>query len=198
MLEMFRQEFGNFYEKETGKNFDFRNQNGISDYTNFIDQFFSLKNIQDIFKRVGIKEEDLDYFKQVFSKILSAGGGQKDKDGKSIMDRPIGVTVSFVGSDDKLRTWSGNNQFDRSMLVKLINDPLSLTDREIALLTSGTETIYDEDGSVTTKKSRGNKRRVSSSKKKFDRVAEIDKVLKQKEKLLEEQYNLTQQRDSFQ
>lgn len=198
MLEMFRQEFGNFYEKETGKNFDFRNQNGILDYTNFIDQFFSLKNIQDIFKRVGIREEDLDYFKQVFSKILSAGGGQKDKDDKSIMDRPIGVTVSFVGSDNKLRTWSGSNQFDRSMLGNLISNPLSLTDREIALLTSGTETIYDEDGSVTTKKSRGNKRRVSSSRKKFDRVAEIDKVLKQKEKLLEEQYNLTQQRDSFQ
>lgn len=198
MLEMFRQEFGNFYEKETGKNFDFRNQNGILDYTNFIDQFFSLKNIQDIFKRVGIREEDLDYFKQVFSKILSAGGGQKDKDDKSIMDRPIGVTVSFVGSDNKLRTWSGSNQFDRSMFGNLISNPLSLTDREIALLTSGTETIYDEDGSVTTKKSRGNKRRVSSSRKKFDRVAEIDKVLKQKEKLLEEQYNLTQQRDSFQ
>lgn len=198
MLEMFRQEFGNFYEKETGKNFDFRNQNGILDYTNFIDQFFSLKNIQDIFKRAGIREEDLDYFKQVFSKILSAGGGQKDKDDKSIMDRPIGVTVSFVGSDNKLRTWSGSNQFDRSMLGNLISNPLSLTDREIALLTSGTETIYDEDGSVTTKKSRGNKRRVSSSRKKFDRVAEIDKVLKQKEKLLEEQYNLTQQRDSFQ
>lgn len=198
MLEMFRQEFGNFYEKETGKNFDFRNQNGILDYTNLIDQFFSLKNIQDIFKRVGIREEDLDYFKQVFSKILSAGGGQKDKDDKSIMDRPIGITVSFVGSDNKLRTWSGSNQFDRSMLGNLISNPLSLTDREIALLTSGTETIYDEDGSVTTKKSRGNKRRVSSSRKKFDRVAEIDKVLKQKEKLLEEQYNLTQQRDNFQ
>lgn len=198
MLEMFRQEFGNFYEKETGKNFDFRNQNGILDYTNLIDQFFSLKNIQDIFKRVGIREEDLDYFKQVFSKILSAGGGQKDKDGKSIMDRPIGATVSFVGSDNKLRTWSGSNQFDRSMLFDLINNPLSLTDREIALLTSGTETIYGEDGSVTTKKSRGNKRRVSSSRKKFDRVAEIEKVLKQKEELLEEQYNLTQQRDSFQ
>lgn len=198
MLEMFRQEFGNFYEKETGKNFDFRNQNGILDYTNLIDQFFSLKNIQDIFKRVGIREEDLDYFKQVFSKILSAGGGQKDKDGKSIMDRPIGVTVSFVGSDNKLRTWSGSNQFDRSMLFDLINNPLSLTDREIVLLTSGTETIYGEDGSVTTKKSRGNKRRVLSSKKKFDRVAEIEKVLKRRENLLEEQYNLTQQRDSFQ
>lgn len=198
MLEILRQEFGNFYEKQTGENFDFRNQNGILDYTDLTKQFFGLKNIQDIFKRVGIKEGDLDYFKQVFSKILSAGGGQKDKDGKFLMDRPIGVTVSFVGSDNKLRTWSGNNQFDRSMLSRLINDPLSLTDREIALLTSGTETIYDEDGSVTTKKSRGNKRRVSSSRKKFDRVAEIEKVLKQREKLLEEQYNLTQQRDGFQ
>lgn len=197
MLEIFRQEFGNFYEKETGKNFGFRNQNGILDYTNLINQFFGLKNIQDIFKRVGIKEEDLDYFKQVFSKILSAGGGQKDKDDKSIMDRPIGVTVSFVGSDNKLRTWSGGNQFDRTMLFDLINNPLSLTDREIALLTSGTETIYGEDGSVTTKKSRGNKRRVSSSRKKFDRISEAEKILKQREKLFENLDDLADKQKTF-
>lgn len=163
-----------------------------------MDDFLKTDVIQNTYVKK-LKEDDLNQLKSVLISLFESGGGMVRADGTQLWDKPIRIKVNLVDESGKAHTYEDTNQADyRDLFWKLLNDPSSITDREAALLTAGTYGNEGVDGTFNKKKSRGNKRRVSSSRKKFDRVAEIDKVLKQKEKLLEEQYNLTQQRDSFQ
>lgn len=200
MLENLRGLFGNFFESQGKGKFSSRNTRNITHdvYEGLVDDFLKTDVIQNTYVKK-LKDDDLKQLKSVLIDLFESGGGMVRADGTQLWDKLIRIKVNLVDESGKVHTYEDTNQADyRDLFWKLLNDPSSITDREAALLTAGTYGNEGADGTLNKKKSRGNKRRVSSSRKKFDRVAEIEKVLKQKEKLLEEQYNLTQQRDSFQ
>lgn len=207
MLENLRDLFKNFFEITTGhgeKSFYRRNDGTVlkdkETYEGLVTEFFNQPDISSMMSRASIKGDDLEQLKSVLIDLFKSGGRRKrTSDEKILSDQPIRIKVNLVDESGKAHTYEDTNQAGYSEIFwKLLNDPSSITDREAALLTAGTYGDEGSDGTLSKKKSRRNKRRVSSSRKKFDRVAEIDKVLKQKEELLEKQYNLTKQRDIFQ
>lgn len=204
MLENLRGLFKEYFESrpEYGKySFYKRNTTGFEreDYKTLVSDFLGQENIKNIIANSSIKVDDLDHLKSVLIDLFESGGGRINANGVQLYDKPIRIKVNLVDETGKIHTYEDTNSADYSYIFwKLLNDPSSITNKEATLLTAGTYGNEGKDGDLNKKKSRGNKRRTSSSRKKFDRIAEIDKVLKQKEKLLEEQYNLTQKRDSFQ
>ena len=204
MLENLRGLFKGFFESTHGEYSFYRRNDGTvlgpdETYEGLVTNFLKQKDISSMISGAGIKGDDLEQLKSVLIGLFESGGGRRRADGTQLYDKAIRIKVNLVDESGKIHTYEDTNQADYSEIFrKLLNDPSSITDREAALLTAGTYGNEGADGTLNKKKSRGNKRQVSSSRKKFDRVAEIEKVLKQREQLLEEQYNLTQQRDSFQ
>lgn len=204
MLENLRGLFKGFFESTHGKYSFYRRNDGTvlgpdETYEGLVTNFLKQSDISSMISGAGIKGDDLEQLKSVLIGLFESGGGRRRADGTQLYDKAIRIKVNLVDDSGKIHTYEDTNHADYSEIFwKLLNDPSSITDREAALLTAGTYGNEGADGTLSKKKSRGNKRRVSSSRKKFDRVAEIEKVLKQREKLLEEQYNLTQQRDGFQ
>lgn len=204
MLENLRGLFKGFFESTHGEYSFYRRNDGTvlgpdETYEGLVTNFLKQKDISSMISGAGIKGDDLEQLKSVLIGLFESGGGRRRADGTQLYDKAIRIKVNLVDESGKIHTYEDTNQADYSEIFrKLLNDPSSITDREATLLTAGTYGNEGADGTLNKKKSRGNKRQVSSSRKKFDRVAEIEKVLKQREQLLEEQYNLTQQRDSFQ
>lgn len=204
MLENLRGLFKGFFESTHGKYSFYRRNDGTvlgpdETYEGLVNNFLKQSDISSMISGAGIKGDDLEQLKSVLIGLFESGGGRRRADGTQLYDKAIGIKVNLVDDSGKIHTYEDTNHADYSEIFwKLLNDPSSITDREASILTAGTYRNEGADGTLSEKKSRGNKRRVSSSRKKFDRVAEIEKVLKQKEELLEEQYNLTKQRDSFQ
>ncbi len=204
MLENLRELFKGFFESTHGERSFYKRNDGTvlspgETYDSLVNDFLKQNSIQSILYGSGIKGDALEQLKSVLIGLFESGGGRVGADGTKLYDKAIRIKVNLVDESGKMHTYEDTNQADYSEIFwKLLNDPSSITDQEISLLTAGTYGDEGVDGTLNKKKSRRNKRRVSSSRKKFDRVTEIEKVLKQKEKLLEEQYNLTQQRDNFQ
>ena len=204
MLENLRGLFKGFFESTHGEYSFYRRNDGTvlgpdETYEGLVTNFLKQSDISSMISGAGIKGDDLEQLKSVLIGLFESGGGRRRADETQLYDKAIRIKVNLVDESGKIHTYEDTNQADYSEIFrKLLNDPSSITDREAALLTAGTYGNEGADGTLNKKKSRGNKRQVSSSRKKFDRVAEIEKVLKQRESLLEEQYNLTQQRDSFQ
>ena len=204
MLENLRGLFKGFFESTHGENSFYKRNNGTvlgpdETYEGLVTDFLKQKDISSMISRASIKGDDLKQLKSVLIDLFESGGGRRRADDTQLWDKPIRIKVNLVDDSGKIHTYEDTNKsVNKEIFEKLLDEPWNITDREAAFLTAGTYRNEGADGTLNKKKSRGNKRRVSSSRKKFDRVAEIEKVLKQRESLLEEQYNLTQQRDSFQ
>ena len=204
MLENLRGLFKGFFESTHGEHSFYKRNDGTvlgSDetYEGLVTDFLKQKDISSMISRAGIHDNDLEQLKSVLIDLFESGGGRRRADGTQLYDKAIRIKVNLVDDSGKIHTYEDTNSAGyKDILQKLLDEPWNITDRDAALLTAGTYGNEGADGTLSKKKSRGNKRRVSSSIKKLDRVAEIEKVLKQREKLLEEQYNLTLQRDGFQ
>lgn len=203
MLENLRGLFKGFFESTHGEYSFYRRNDGTvlgpdETYEGLVTNFLKQSDISSMISGAGIKGDDLEQLKSVLIGLFESGGGRRRADETQLYDKAIRIKVNLVDESGKIHTYEDTNQADYSEIFrKLLNDPSSITDREAALLTAGTYGNEGADGTLNKKKSRGNKRQVSSSRKKFDRVAEIEKILKQREKLFENLDDLADKQKTF-
>ena len=203
MLENLRGLFKGFFESTHGKYSFYRRNDGTvlgpdETYEGLVTNFLKQSDISSMISGAGIKGDDLEQLKSVLIGLFESGGGRRRADGTQLYDKAIRIKVNLVDESGKIHTYEDTNQADYSEIFrKLLNDPSSITDREAALLTAGTYGNEGADGTLNKKKSRGNKRQVSSSRKKFDRISEAEKILKQREKLFENLDDLADKQKTF-
>lgn len=203
MLENLRGLFKGFFESTHGEHSFYRRNDGTvlgpdETYEGLVTNFLKQKDISSMISGAGIKGDDLEQLKSVLIGLFESGGGRRRADGTQLYDKAIRIKVNLVDESGKIHTYEDTNQADYSEIFwKLLNDPSSITDRDAALLTAGTYGNEGADGTLNKKKSRGNKRRVSSSRKKFDRISEAEKILKQREKLFENLDDLADKQKTF-